>query len=69
MSTHRFIVEVEVYRENGPEFLPEGMQGPDRTPAMYAEAALNTAGLRDAEVLDGFADLPWTADLYVVGEA
>lgn len=69
MSTHRFTVEVEVYDENGPAPVPEGLEGPDRTPAMYAEAALNTASLRDADALDGFADLPWSANIYVEGEA
>lgn len=68
MSTHRFIVEVEVCDESGPAPVPGGYQGPDRTPAMYAEAALNTASLRDADVLDGFADLPWSANVYVEGE-
>jgi hypothetical protein len=35
----------------------------DRTPAGYALAALNTAGLPDAGRLDGFADLPWVASI------
>lgn len=60
MSTHRFTVEVEV--DNG------GTSGDDREPADYAKSALYAVGLRDAEMLDGYADLKWTACITDVTE-
>ena len=35
----------------------------DRSPEDYAEAALNSAALRDAAILDGFIDLSAVADI------
>ena len=51
MSTHRFLVEVEVtgWPESDPEY--------NCTERDYAYGALWAASLRDARHLDGFADL------------
>jgi len=51
MAEHTFLVTVEV--DDWPDADPEY----HRTEAQYARAAINTASLRDAEHLDGFADL------------
>ena len=56
MSEHQFLVTVTV--DDWPE-----NPGLDRTAAMYAQDALLTAGLPDARVLDGFADLTAAADV------
>lgn len=58
VSAHRFEVEVDV----------DGEDVPGRSVAEYAQAALSTAMLRDAVQIDGFGDLPWTADVTAVSE-
>jgi len=50
-----FVVSVKV------EDWPEGDDEYGRKAKDYAQMALASAGLRDAKVLDGFADLPATA--------
>jgi hypothetical protein len=54
VAEHRF--EVVVVTDDH-----HGENGDDRSLVDYAKAALTATGLRDAEHLDGFADLHWTA--------
>lgn len=61
MSTHQFVVTVEV-QDWSDEAVAESPY-PGRTEEDYALAALYAVGLRDAERLDGYADLGATVEI------
>lgn len=69
MSDHEFTFEVVVRVTGWPDEQVAGTDWPDRTPEDYAKAALSTAGLSTARMLDGYADLDnGEADITYVGE-